>query len=585
MTSHRTRGFAVLAIAIGLATVVAIGDGSRLSPPGGGASVPVGAANDLTARLHSDEPALRARLLAVTTRQPLLAALQNHLDRPALLGLLQSADWWRDIRSDFQMARVVLGTEAWATLGALDPGKQDRDVVAEARRVGFASAIASLNGRSCVLLAGRLPVLPDQAPVLVLARILDEPRSRAVSRSPLDFVLWAIALLMAAGAARLLARRRLATNGPNGALAEPTEPDSNPGPTTASKTSQRAQGRKASPPADVPSASAPLGHGRHPTAPDGTPIAADGSPGQRFGRYQLLNRVGEGGMAEVFTAVANGAEGFSRIFVLKRMRPELSRNQEAVAQFIDEARMQASLVHSNIVPVFDFGRVGSEYFMTQEYIVGRDLTRIVAGRYDHSQLPLDPRFAYYVAHETLQALQFAHNKRDKEGQPLGLVHRDVSPGNIIVSAQGEVKLADFGVVKSNRRATKTQVGMIKGNANFMSPEQARGHHVDARSDLFSVGLVLYYCLTNRFLYDGDNDLDVLYKAACGPVADFNQYLAELPSLAGDVLRRALAVEPGDRFQTAAEFADVLAPHVSGAKPEAAHLMQDLFGEELRREAA
>ncbi len=196
-------------------------------------------------------------------------------------------------------------------------------------------------------------------------------------------------------------------------------------------------------------------------------------------------------MAEVFTAVANGAEGFSRIFVLKRMRPELSRNQEAVAQFIDEARMQASLVHSNIVPVFDFGRVGSEYFMTQEYIVGRDLTRLVAGRYDHCQLPLDPRFAYYVAHETLQALQFAHDKRDKDGQPLGIVHRDVSPGNIIVSAQGEVKLADFGVVKSNRRVTKTQVGMIKGNANFMSPEQARGHHVDARSDLFSVGLVLY----------------------------------------------------------------------------------------------
>src|SRR5438270_11134503 len=117
MTSHRTRGFAVLAMAVGLATVVAIGGGSRLSPTGGCSSIPVGAANDLTARLHSDEPALRARLLAVTTRQPFLAALQNHLDRPALLGLLQSADWWRDIRSDFQMARVVLGTEAWATLG------------------------------------------------------------------------------------------------------------------------------------------------------------------------------------------------------------------------------------------------------------------------------------------------------------------------------------------------------------------------------------------------------------------------------------------------------------------------------------
>ena len=154
-----------------------------------------------------------------------------------------------------------------------------------------------------------------------------------------------------------------------------------------------------------------------------------------------------------------------------------------------------------------------------------------------------------------------------------------------MSAHGEVKLADFGVVKSNRRVTKTQVGMVKGNANFMSPEQARGHHVDARSDLFSVGLVLYYCLTNRLLYDGDNDLDVLYKAACGPTGDFHRYLDELPSPARDVLRRALIVEPAERFQTAAEFADVLAPHVGAAKSEAAHLMQELFGEELRREAA
>jgi serine/threonine-protein kinase len=290
-------------------------------------------------------------------------------------------------------------------------------------------------------------------------------------------------------------------------------------------------------------------------------------------------------MAEVFTAVAHGVEGFTRVFVVKRLRPELARDKEAIGQFVDEARMQSSLVHSNIVPVFDFGRVAEEYFMTQEYIVGRDLVRLIARYYERFQQTLQPRMAYYVAHETLQALQYAHTKRDRDGHALGIVHRDVSAGNIIVSAQGEVKLADFGIVKSNRRVSKTQMGMVKGNANFMSPEQARGQQVDGRSDLFSVALVLYYCLTNRLLYDGDNDLDVLYKAASGPTAENYQTISRLPSPACDVLTRALALDPADRFQSAAEFADALGPHIGGAKSEATKLMQSLFGEEFRREAA
>ena len=127
--------------------------------------------------------------------------------------------------------------------------------------------------------------------------------------------------------------------------------------------------------------------------------------------------------------------------------------------------------------------------------------------------------------------------------------------------------------------------MVKGNANFMSPEQARGHQVDARSDLFAVALVLHYCLTNRLLYDGENDLDVLFKAASGPTAEFKEQISQLPFPARDILGRALSFDPAERFQTAAEFADVLAPHVGGAKSEAAQLMQVLFGEELQREAA
>jgi len=271
--------------------------------------------------------------------------------------------------------------------------------------------------------------------------------------------------------------------------------------------------------------------------------------------------------------------------VIKRLRPELARTKEAVAQFVDEARVQASLVHSNIVPVFDFGMIGEEYYMIEEYIVGRDLARITTRCVEHTGFCVEPRLVYYIAHETLQALAYAHNKLGKDGEPLGIVHRDVSVTNVMVSSSGEVKLFDFGIAKTNRRETRTQAGLVKGNANFMSPEQARGQSVDARSDLFSVGLVIYYCLAGRMLYPGDNDLDILYRAACGPGPDELEGISRIQPPGQAILRKALAIDPAERYQTAEEFAADLAPHVTGMKGEAASLMELLFGEELRREAA
>jgi len=290
-------------------------------------------------------------------------------------------------------------------------------------------------------------------------------------------------------------------------------------------------------------------------------------------------------MAEVYTAEASGVEGFTRTFVLKRLRPALATDKEAIAQFIDEARTQASLVHSNIVPVFDFGMVDGEYFMTEEYIVGRDLVKLLARHHEETGCCLDPRIAYYIAHETLQALSYAHRKRDRSGTALNIVHRDVSPGNIMLSLSGEVKLSDFGIAKANSRATSTQVGLVKGNANFMSPEQARGQTVDARSDLFSLGEVLYYCLTGELLYGGDNDLDVLFKAATGPTAEHLARIRQLPRPAAQILEKALAFEPKDRFQSAYEFAVALAPHTADGKALAMTLMPALFGAELRDQAA
>ena len=179
-------------------------------------------------------------------------------------------------------------------------------------------------------------------------------------------------------------------------------------------------------------------------------------------------------MAEIFVAAAHGAEGFVRNFVVKRMHPHLARRRDAVNQFIDEGRLQSALVHSNIVPVFDFGRAGEEYFLALEYVHGRDLERLVRRHVEKFGRSLSAQVAFYILHEVLDALAYAHARTDQAGKSLAIVHRDVSPGNILVSMSGEVKLSDFGIAKAEGRMSRTEVGLIKGNVSFMSPEQARG---------------------------------------------------------------------------------------------------------------
>jgi len=193
--------------------------------------------------------------------------------------------------------------------------------------------------------------------------------------------------------------------------------------------------------------------------------------------------------------------------------------------------------------------------------------------------------AYFAAHETLQALSYAHARRGPDDTPLGIVHRDIAPGNVIVSLAGEVKLSDFGIVKSNDRVSRTQVGIVKGNTNFMSPEQARGQIVDARSDLYALGLVLFYCLSGDLLYGGHNDLEVLHRAASGLLRDDFARIRELPDPAPQILERALALDPNHRFQSAAEFADELAIHMGGGRTSIAHMMRELFSRELTHETA
>ena len=302
-----------------------------------------------------------------------------------------------------------------------------------------------------------------------------------------------------------------------------------------------------------------------------------------FGRYTLLDRLGEGGMAQVFTAVIFGAEGFRRKFVVKRLRPELVGDANVVAQFIDEANMASSLVHSNIIPVLDFGKVDDEYFMATEYILGRDLARVTRECQEKDRVSMPLAAVLFAAHETLKALEYAHTRTGENGSPLGIVHRDVSPNNILVSARGEVELFDFGIVKAEGRVTRTQHGVVKGNVSFMSPEQARGTDVDARADLFSLGLVIYFCLAGDVLYQGVTTYELLVKAATGPSPEDIARINLLPPPAAAILTRALAVDPAARFQSAHEFAAAVAPYMGGGAAELAGLMHRLFTADLRKE--
>ena len=308
------------------------------------------------------------------------------------------------------------------------------------------------------------------------------------------------------------------------------------------------------------------------------------NPDRVFGPYYLLDKLATGGMGEVFTAVAFGAEGFKRVFVVKRLRPEFSENQDLIDQFINEARLGAALVHSNIIPIFDFGKVGDRYYLAEEYILGRNLESIVSRCLEVEQRPLPMELTLFVVHETLKALAYAHSRANDSGTPMGLVHRDISPSNIMVSGRGEVKLLDFGIAKQpGGGAAQTRHGVVKGNMTYMAPEQARGLPVDARTDLFSLGLVIFRCLNGRPLYHGTELHHLLLKAADGPGEEEWSRIQAMPEPAGVILAKALQPDPSMRFGSAEEFAAAI-PHLTRS-PAAnlSNLVQALFADELRRE--
>jgi hypothetical protein len=327
--------------------------------------------------------------------------------------------------------------------------------------------------------------------------------------------------------------------------------------------------------------------GRRVQPPPARPTTLDDIPTvvTSVGRYRVIDRIGLGGMVEIYSAVTTGEGGFRRSVVIKRLRPEFAGDPAAVAQFCGEANLLAALHHPNIVAVQDFGRAGEQLFLAEEYILGRDLGRLVKRCVEQVKRSLPAEVVAHVSFELLKALDYVHNVCNEEGKPLGIVHGDVSPENIMISSRGEVKLLDFGVAKAtDGRPSRTETGVVKGNVSFMSPEQARGEGNDARSDLYATALVIYYCLVGKPLYESHTGYELLLKAGTGPGPEEWAAVGRVPARLAAVLRRALAPRLEQRYQSAREMAADLERLIGDGAQRTHALMGRLFGQELTSEA-
>jgi hypothetical protein len=300
-------------------------------------------------------------------------------------------------------------------------------------------------------------------------------------------------------------------------------------------------------------------------------------------RYQLIDRIGEGAMAEVFTAFSHGGGGPRRTLVVKRLRTDQLENPLAIAHFTDEAALLSRLSHPNLASVYDSGEVDGTYFIAEEYVVGRDLGRITRKLMDGGKAPLSPAGVLYVIHEILGGLGYLHASCPGQDAPQGFLHHDLAPRKVMVSRLGKVKLLDFKILRAHKQSPQTEIGTAKGSVDFMSPEQARGRPLDHRSDLFSVGLLLYHCATGEPLYRGDTQYDRVSRAAHGPGPHEHTRIAALPAPLANVLKKALDPHPDRRFQSADEFRAAVAPLMEGGEDEVAGVISDLFDDELQQE--
>jgi serine/threonine protein kinase len=271
---------------------------------------------------------------------------------------------------------------------------------------------------------------------------------------------------------------------------------------------------------------------------------------------RILRKLAEGGMGSVYFGEQLGAAGFAKLVAIKVIRPERLSNSVALQMFLDEAKLVADLVHTNIVQVHNLGISGNLYFVVMEYVHGKTLSDYMQTCMNYGCLP-PPDFSAFIVSRICRGLAYAHTKRDRHGQPLGIVHRDVTPSNIMMDFRGAVKLADFGIAKALTMHMLDETHTVMGKFNYMAPEQATMQGTDARTDLFSLGLVLYELLTGVRVFNVSSPAALIAQMQTQAIADPRKHVRLLPAELADICLQAVQLDPAHRFQTAEEFGDAI----------------------------
>ncbi len=273
---------------------------------------------------------------------------------------------------------------------------------------------------------------------------------------------------------------------------------------------------------------------------------------QQQQRYRVIEKIASGGMAEVFRAESAGLEGFKKTVAIKRVLPHLAEKKQFMGMFLDEARLSAQLSHSNCVQVFDVGVGDNTFFIVMEYVDGADLKGVISFHQKHG-LAVPPEVACLICVRICEGLSYAHELRDGKGQSLNIVHRDMSPPNVLITRHGEVKIVDFGLAKANSQLEKSEPGIIKGKFSYLSPEAALGQPIDPRTDIFAVGIILWELLAGRRLFMGETDLETVRQVQAANYPSLAELGLTVPPDLETVLAKALARDPLQRYQAARDL--------------------------------